>query len=205
MPDINAVNQEDSMLVALDYLNKWTQYHSDRTNPKFEMQRELSEKLIIGKLEAWGYRTQPDIRNTIEKIPGYMFHGKIDWHKCIVTNGPQKYEGVEVGRVQVSEATHNYSRNTAPLIAPERESIIGQSGRGKIGRPRIDGPLRAIVRTLAKLGQLTGKTRKEQENIVRQRAQEQRPNLFPKATSPSRAKILEALKAEGITLDQSQV
>jgi len=166
------------------------------------MKRELSDKLIAGKLAAWGYRTQPDIRNEIEQIPGYMFRGKIDWHKCTVTNGAQKYEGIEVGRPHVADTTHKSPRDRARLIAPERENVTGHSVHGKIGRPRIDGPLRAIVRSLAELGQLSGKTRKEQENIIRQSAQEQRPNLFPKPTSPSRVKILDALKAEGVTLDQ---
>jgi hypothetical protein len=204
-PDIRTMDQDDQMRVALEHIAKMAKHYSNKTDPVFEMQRELCHKLIIGKLEAWGYRTQPDIRNEIEQIPRYMFRGKIDWHKCTVTNGAQKYEGIEVARAHISGATHKSSRDTALLIAQERENVIGHSGPGKIGRPRIDGPLRAIVRSLAKLGQLTGKTRKEQETIIRQSAQEQHPSLFPKETVPSRAKILEALKAEGVSLDQTLV
>jgi hypothetical protein len=67
-----------------------------------------------------------------------------------------------------------------------------------MGRPPVGEQLRSVVRELKQAERLSEKSRKEQENVVREQARQTYPELFLRPGQPSRAKILEALKTEGI-------
>jgi hypothetical protein len=110
-------------------------------------------------------------------------------------------ENIDWGKSTLRSAGREYVQ---VRVCPPKEidQANERSEPAKTGRPRIDEPLRAVVRGLGDSGQLSGKTRKEQEHIVREKAQKEHPNLFPTKTRPSREKILNALKAERIIPDR---
>jgi hypothetical protein len=151
------------------------------------MKAELIAKIRNEKLSCFGLRAAPNPSEGPERIPSFLFVelGKrgpllenIDWEKSTLRSAGREYVQVRVSTPQNIEPTNE---------RPEPP---------KIGRPRVDEPLCAVVRELVKSGQLSGKSRKEQEDVVREKARKDYPNLFPTQTRPSRGKILGALKAE---------
>lgn len=88
-----------------------------------------------------------------------------------------------------------HSRQTKPkLLRP----TTPQQPKPRLGRPPVGEQLQNVVRALIQEGKLTGVSRKQQEAIVRERARALHPRLFLRLTQPSRTKILQALKAEGL-------
>jgi hypothetical protein len=84
-----------------------------------------------------------------------------------------------------------------PSVAPGPTPIVSEAPKKK-GRPRVDEPLRAVVRSLVETGQLKDKSRKVEIEIVRATARAAHPTLFLTETQPSRDKIFAALRAEGL-------
>jgi hypothetical protein len=169
------------------------QYRNAGTRDRMEalsilMKADLVAKIQEEELYCFGLRIEPTLSEGPERIPTFLFSGlskrgrlleNFDWEKSTLRSAGREY-------VQVRVSAPKESRPTDAQILSK-----------KIGRPRIDEQLRAVVRELAESGLLLGKARKEQENIVREKARKQYPNLFPTNTRPSREKILSALKAEG--------
>jgi hypothetical protein len=154
------------------------------------MKANLVANIHEENLDCFGLRVAPDQSDGPEKIPSFLFLGlsklgpllaNIDWENSTLRSAGREYVQVRVSAPMVTEPKNE--RSEPPKV--------------KIGRPRIDEQLRAVVRELSASGALSGKTRKEQEHIVREKAQKDFPNLFPKQNQPSRPKIIEALKAEG--------
>jgi|SRR5271166_480303 len=66
----------------------------------------------------------------------------------------------------------------------------------RVGRPPLVPKVREVVRELIARGEFNNLLKKEVETLVRKRAKEQFPELFPKADRPSRHTIQKALDLE---------
>ena len=147
------------------------------------MRRGLIDKIFRGDLSCLGVEVSPKLGNSPELLQRYLFtNPDIDWEKSTMRAFGRIYEGVRVVSPQ----------DTIDVKLPE-------AARPKpLGRPSVGRQIRQIVRELADAGQLEGISRKEQETRIRSRARELYPHSFPRPSQPSRTKILEALKAEGL-------
>ncbi|TGP49175.1 hypothetical protein EN873_30320 [bacterium M00.F.Ca.ET.230.01.1.1] len=135
MPESYPEDPQEGLALALNAVGAQIEYNSVRAAPRFQMQRELRNKLIAGKRVAWGYRTKPDIQKTIDEIPAYVFRGKIDWERCTVTNDNQKYEGIVVYSFAASDTLRPTAENAvsdARIETHPKESRPGPKSMGPL-------------------------------------------------------------------------
>jgi hypothetical protein len=143
------------------------------------MQRDLIDRIRKSALVCAGIKTSPTSANKPDIVPWFVLTDDpdIDWAKSKVCAFGQNFAAVRV----LSRASH----------APADEHQ--QKEKKKLGRPSVDAALTIVVTQLRCERALSGLSRKEQIELVRKRARNLFPNLFPKATQPSRPKILQAL------------
>jgi hypothetical protein len=185
---------------------------SRRASLRLDMQFQVLDDLVSGKLVAWGFQEGASLEQGPTPIPAHLFPrdaedtAVVDWRKSTL-----KASGFFFDRIRVTEPRAGTSRkkrvsgptskqgkpSSAPSATPARTPIISKSPKKK-GRPRVDEPLRAVVRSLVDSGQLKGKSRKEQVAIIRVEARVKHPTLFLRETQPSRDKIFGALRDEGL-------
>jgi len=148
------------------------------------MRRVLLDRIHDGELLCLGMRIVPNLGDSPEFLPQILFEKPdVDWEKSIIRAYGRTYEGVRVTpRPLVSEI-----ELPRPAVAKRQ------------GRPPVGDKIREVVRDLGAKGQLDGLSRKEQEHLVRSQARERYPQHFPKESQPSRTKILESLRAEGLS------
>jgi hypothetical protein len=168
------------------------------------MQFQVLDDLISGKLVAWGMRDGAPIEEGPIPIPAHLFPrggedtAEIDWDSSALSSS-----GYSFNRIRVAKPVRNNPRRTKaepPTASREATPPAPLEPRSikKKGRPSVDEPLRAIVRTLREAHQLLDISRKEQIEIIRAAARVAHPTLFLKETQPSRDKIFSALRAEGL-------
>jgi len=148
------------------------------------MHRDVITRIYHGDLLCLGVRTSPAPGDGPEILPQFLFaNPEVNWANSTVRAFGRAYEGVRV-------------------IAREQVTDIGlpqQAQAKRHGRPPVGEKLREVVRHLQEEGQLDGLSRKQQESVIRVCARERHPTIFPRESQPSRTKILEALKAEGLS------
>jgi hypothetical protein len=175
------------MLGSEEHKIQYRKAGSNHSRMKFlesTMHREIITDIYYGRLLCLGVRTAPDLGKSPEILPQHLFASPdVDWSKSTVHVFGRLYADVRVIPCDPASA----------IESPEPAQPKKQ------GRPPVGDKLREVVRELNDKGQLGGLSRKEQENVIRARARERYPPNFPKQSQPSRTKILEALKAEGLS------
>lgn len=176
------------------------------------MQSQVLDDLVSGKLVACGFQEGASLEQGPTPIPAHLFPrdaedtAVVDWHQSTL-----KASGFLFDRIRVTKPRAGTPRkkrvsgpisggtnpSPPPIAIPAPTPISSQSSK-KRGRPRVDAPLRSVVRSLVDSGQLKDKSRKEQIPIIRAAARAEHPTLFLRETQPSRDKIFAALRAEGL-------
>lgn len=160
-----------------------TTFFSDirtRSEPYYEMERDLVRKLQSRKLEAWGVQVKPSLGLRLTKIPHFAIdYDKIAFHKNMIEFEGRIFKSVEI-RKPIKSGTPGTSKT-----------------KNKAGRKSIDKDLDKIVSSLMSQTQLSGIQKREMVSRVRDEAKRKHPNSFPSSTQPSATKIREALKRAG--------
>lgn len=162
------------------------------------MKDDLLRQVADGELLAFGLREgdSPDVGPVL--IPRYLFPSSgqdavdVHWDLNVLVSAGHRYT-----RIRIAKPSERDSQSTelAPTAMDPHNAEIPAR---KMGRPRVDEALRSVVRELVGEHRLGGISRKEQINFVRERARQNFPRLFLRPVQPSRTKILQALRAEGL-------
>lgn len=165
---------------------------------RVQMQRELLTRLAEGTFQALGFREGDPPDAGPVPIPRYLFPisrldaPEVQWDRSELVSAGHHYT-----RIRIAKPAGRVSQSAdLPAIAVGRYNA--ETPTRKMGRPRVDDALRSVVRELVGEHRLSEISRKEQINFVRQRARQNFPKLFLRPEQPSRTKILEALRAEGL-------
>ncbi len=185
---------------------------SRRASLRLDMQFQVLDDLISGKLIALGFKEGAPLEEGPTLIPAYFFprdaedSAAINWGVSALRSSGYFFERIRV--TKPPRNTRPKKQNLDPATKkPEPPAIpdasvapvaIEPKPAKKKGRPRVDEPLRAVVRSLVEGGQLEGKSRKEQIEVIRDASRDAHPTLFLRETQPSRDKIFAALRAEGL-------
>jgi len=165
--------------------------YTGRDRARRDMEDAILEQLHCGKLLAVGFRKNDKVNASPVAIPLRLLQNRyFNWFADTVSCPPHEFLMVKISRVKTGSKIKESSN--AKESSKAKETIPPKRGR----RP-IDGLLRPLVRRLKNQGALGGKSQKEKINSVRDLAREEHSNVFPKASQPSKDKIIEALKAEG--------
>jgi hypothetical protein len=203
-----------------DALRKYQTNNSDhaRAALRHEMKHELLRRLADGKLTALALLEGAPPDEGPVPIPRHLIptdDREVDWDRDSLTSAGHNYVRIRVSRTRLRIHLSNPPGFHAPEAPGDHESVGSRARRSKtakqphpttiaptpkkpIGRPRVDGPLLAVVHDLNQKSELVGKYRKEQVSLIRAAARQAHPNFFPKDSQPSVTKIYEALKAEGL-------
>lgn len=128
--------------------------HSMRTRrATWELQTALAEKLRRGDLTARGFRTHPNMGETLEDIPHHYFdHAQINWKRNIVEKFGRRYEAVEVCYAgAIEDARLQMQRSVVPHPSTEK----------KRGRPSRDHLIMTAISSLARFGHDFANTRRK--------------------------------------------
>ena len=119
----------------IDGLNAISKQHLKRSEPRRAMEESLQQKLLAGKLQAFGLRLKPNIGTRNERIPANLFSNiyGIKWHRNLLESSGQKFEAIFVCRV---------AENSTPIIPILDESqstvpVVKSSGP-KSAKPIIE-------------------------------------------------------------------
>ena len=174
---------------------------------RLDMQFQVQDDLISGKLVAWGFREGAPPENGPTLIPAHLFPrdredtAAVDWEASALRSSGHFFSRIRVTKPQRRTPRKKQSGPASEPAPPSATSgpapIVSETPK-KMGRPRVDEPLRAVIRSLVETGQLKDKSRKVQIEIVRAAARAAHPTLFLTETQPSRDKIFAALRAEGL-------
>jgi hypothetical protein len=146
------------------------------------MRGEIISRIRDGELSCLGVQIAPGLGTAPEVMPAFLFtQPNIDWNSSIVSAYGRTFEGVRVITARDSLTGKNLNSTPKPK-----------------GRPTVGPAISQVIQELIAKGALSDISRKQQETIVRKRARERFPHLFLQPTSPSRSKILEALRAAGL-------
>jgi hypothetical protein len=185
---------------------------SRRMSLRLDMQFRVHDDLISGKLVAWGFREGAPPEEGPTLIPAHLFPrdredtAAVDWKASTLRSSGHFFDRIRVKKPQRRTRQKKQTSGPAskltkppppPSVTPGPTPIISRAPK-KTGRPRVDEPLRAVIRSLVETGQLKDKSRKVQIEIVRAAARAAHPTLFLTETQPSRDKIFAALRAEGL-------
>lgn len=185
---------------------------SRRMSLRLDMQFRVHDDLISGKLVAWGFREGASPEEGPTSIPAHLFPrdkedtAAIDWKASALRSSEHFFSRIRVTKPQrrtrrkkqaPGPASKPAKPPTPPSARPGPAPIVSEASKKK-GRPRVDEPLRAVIRSLVETDQLKDKSRKVQIEIVRAAARAAHPTLFLTETQPSRDKIFAALRAEGL-------
>jgi hypothetical protein len=186
---------------------------SRRMSIRLEMQSQALDDLISGKLMGWGFREGAPPEDGPSLIPAHLFPrdaddtAAIDWQSSALKSSSHAFVRIRVAkparttrpRKQTKGSTTGKPQPPTSAAAVAPPSLVEPKlMKKKSGRPRVDEPLRAVVRSLVKGRQLKDKSRKEQIEVIRAAARAAHTTLFLRETQPSRDKIFAALRAEGL-------
>jgi hypothetical protein len=167
-----------------------------------DMQEEVCKGLRSGGLLAYGMLEEtPDanpvlISAHLFPIPGDPIPSLLDWEGSTLTSPDARYIRIRVIR-PAARTTREKRRPQSPKT-PLEAAENSHTPKRKRGRYPIDGLLLTVVRSLKERGDLVGRTRKDQVQVIRELAQKTYPDWFPRASQPSQEKIYVALRAEGL-------
>jgi hypothetical protein len=179
---------------------------------RLDMQFRVHDDLISGKLVAWGFRQGAPPEEGPALIPAHLFPrdredtAAVDWKASALRSSGHFFDRIRVTKPKWRTPRKKQTSGPAskpakppppPSATPGPTPIVSETPKKK-GRPRVDEPLRAVVRSLVETGRLKDKSRKVQIEIVRAAARAEHPTLFLTQTQPSRDKIFAALRAEGL-------
>jgi hypothetical protein len=179
---------------------------------RLQMQSQALDDIISSKLVAWGFRAGGPPDEGPMLIPGHLFPrdredtADIDWQASSLRSSGHSFVRIRVAKPEIAALRNTrvkapkIKQTASPLTlpVPPLQMSVPPATRNKMGRPRVEMPLREVIQKLVAAGQLQGKSRKEQFAIIRAAARAARPNLFLRETQPSRDKIYSALRAEGL-------
>ena len=194
-------DQAENWKIASSYLMETFQQLADKNEPIEQMREYILAQLAKNKLEARGVQIAPEVGKERENIPSFMFRDlpKINWSRNSIKNLGREFGAVEVRR------PNRESAHSREVRAIQKDTAVGaKSSRptlpspAPLGRPSVGAELLAVIQELVAEGKLKDRSRKEQEDVVRLRARNAYPNLFPTPSRPSRTKILQALKKAGL-------
>jgi hypothetical protein len=176
-----------------------------------DMEIELLHMLADGKLIALALQDGAPFDKGPVKIPRYLFpvgitdSVEIDWDNSSIKSagarfvqvriqkeGPRTVKPVLLGRRRSLPAT-----KTVVAEGNAKPSKLPTNVKKRTGRPSVSAPLEELVRGLIGRGELSGRSRKEQLDIVGEAARKTHPKLFPKPKQPAPATIIRALRATG--------
>lgn len=149
--------------------------------PVRKMVDHLLQRLRADSLEAWGVKVKPNLGESPERIPAFLFKGepKIRWTTNTIEHLGQRFEIVEIGRQNALSQT---SRRSTKVTAK------------RPGRPRVDEEITEVVQELDKQGKFENQSEKGMVRLVQTSCRTKFPKLFRKNTQPSPTKIREILK-----------
>lgn len=191
---------------------KTCQSDSRRLSYRLDMQFDLKDNLVAGKLIALGFREGAPLEEGPVLIPPHLFPrggndtADLDWHMSTLRSAGFSFTRIRVTKPQAGARRKKRTSAAqaeqtglplASFVTPVLRPVVSEQPK-KMGRPPVGEQLRAVVRPLVESGQLKGKLRKEQIEIVRAAARAAHPSLFLRETQPSRDKIFSALRAEGL-------
>jgi hypothetical protein len=185
---------------------------SRRMSYRLEMQSQVLDDLISGKLVAWGFREGAPPEEGPMLIPAHLFPrdredtSDIDWSESLLRSSGHSFVRIRVAKPQIvalrkRRATVPKIKQTESPLAlpvPPMPASALPTTRKKMGRPSVEKPLREVIRKLVEAGKLTRNSRKEQIAIIQLAARAAHPDLFLRETQPSRDRIFSALRAEGL-------
>ena len=179
---------------------------------RLDMQFDLQDNLVAGKLIALGFREGAPLEEGPVLIPAHLFPrggndtADLDWRMSTLRSAGFSFTRIRVIKPQAGPRRNKRTSAAeveqtglplASFITPSPRLAVSEQPK-KMGRPPVGEQLRAVVRALVESGQLKDKLRKEQIEIVRAAARAAHPSLFLRETQPSRDKIFSALRAEGL-------
>lgn len=149
------------------------------------MKRELQAKVLSGELYCVGIPLPAPSDGMPRPVPATLFEDvEIDWDKGTISSLGVQYGAVKIYLLQRLET--------------DEISAASPRLKKKMGRPSVDTEILGAIRQLADERAFEGKSGKEKIGIVQLRARLMFPKKFPKEGRPSRVKVMELMKAEGI-------
>jgi len=179
------------------------------------MKFDVQDHLVAGKLIAFGYREGAPLDEGPVQIPAHLFPrggedtAAIDWDLSVLRSSGFTFARIRVTKPQrprkpltaAPEANktmaHKFEPTTSLSPTTQMPTSVPAEPSRKMGRPSVEKPLRAVVRSLIDAGELKDKSRKEQVAIIQTAARAAHPDLFLKVTQPSRDKILPRFAPRG--------
>jgi hypothetical protein len=169
------------------------QIDSRRMSYRLDMQFDLLDNLVAGKLIALGFREGASLEEGPVVIPAHLFPrggndtADLDWRMSTLRSAGFSFTRIRVTKRQAGArrrkrtSASNSEQTSLPLASSiassPRPAVLEQPK--KMGRPPVGEQLRAVVRSLVGSGELKGNSRKEQIEIVRAAARAAHPELFP--------------------------
>ena len=188
------------------------QIDSRRMSYRLDMQFDLLDNLVAGKLIALGFREGAPLEEGPVVIPAQLFPrggndtADLDWRMSTLRSAGFSFTRIRVTKPQAGARRRKRTsaaeaeQTGLPLsssIAPRPRSAVSAQPKKK-GRPPVGEQLRAVIRSLVGSGELKNNSRKAQIEIIRAAARAAHPELFLTENRPSRDKIFSALRAEGL-------
>jgi hypothetical protein len=189
------------------------QIDSRRMSHRLDMQFDVQDDLVAGKLIAFGFRDGAAFDEGPVLIPAHLFPqggedtAVVDWDNSVLRSSGFSFLRIRVAKPEIAalrktrvkapgfeQTDLRPTQPVTPMPAP-----VPTTPRKKMGRPPVGEQVRAVIRTLVRSGELENKSRKAQIEIIRAAARAAYPKLFLTENRPSRDKILWALGAEGLT------
>ena len=179
---------------------------------RLDMKFDVLDDLVAGKLIAFGFRDGASLEEGPVLIPAHLFPrggedtAVVDWDLSTLRSSSFSFARIHVTKPQAGprrgKRTSAVKSEQARLplaasITPSPRPLVSKQSK-KMGRPPVGEQLRAVIRSLVVSGEIKGKSRKAQIEIIRTAARAAHPELFLTENRPSRDKIFAALRAEGL-------
>ena len=188
------------------------QIDSRRMSYRLDMKFDVLDALVAGKLIAFGFREGGPLEEGSVLIPAQLFPrggedtAAVDWDLSTLRTASFSFTRIRVTKSQpgtrrTKRTSAAKSEQTRPppasSVTPSPTLAVPEQPK-KMGRPPVGEQLRAVIRSLVVSGEIKGKSRKAQIEIIRTAARDAHPELFLTENRPSRDKIFAALRAEGL-------
>jgi hypothetical protein len=145
---------------------------SRRASLRLDMQSQVLDDLVSGKLVAWDFQEGASLEQGPTLIPAHLFPrdaedtAVADWRKSTLKASDFLFDRIRVTKPRAGTprkkrvwgpTSGGTNPSPPPIAIPAPTPIISQSSK-KRGRPRVDAPLRSVVRSLVDSGQLKDKS-----------------------------------------------
>jgi hypothetical protein len=171
------------------------QIDSRRMSYRLDMQFDLLDNLVAGKLIALGFREGAPLEEGPVVIPAQLFPrggndtADLDWRMSTLRSAGFSFTRIRVTKQQAGARRRKRTSAEAEQTGPPLASSIAPSPRSaasaqpkKKGRPPVGEQLRAVIRSLVGSGELKNNSRKAQIEIIRAAARA----LVPQYSAPRR-------------------